>query len=99
MQELYYMTASAKPLVKRTEKDQQLLQQFGENLKKLRESKSISQEHFAYEAGFSRSYYTEVENGKRNISLLNIVKIASLLDIELNELLPIKNRKPQNGKK
>ena len=99
MQELYCMAESKKIKITRTEKDQKLLEHFGENLKKIRAAKDISQEHFAYEAGFSRSYYTEVENGKRNISLLNIVKIANLLDVELNELLQLKNRKPQNGKK
>lgn len=63
------------------------LKKFGEELKMLRESKNLTQEALAYNAGFSRSYYTEVENGKRNISLLNIYKLADVLDVPFYEFL------------
>ena len=77
-------------MAKRIANEDFILQKFGENLRKIREKRDLSQEQVAYEAGFSRSYYTEVETGKRNISLLNILKISSLLQIELNELLKLK---------
>jgi transcriptional regulator with XRE-family HTH domain len=64
-----------------------LLKKLGESLKKIRESKSITQEVLSYEAGFSRSYYTEVENGKRNISLINLKKLSTVLGISISELL------------
>jgi transcriptional regulator with XRE-family HTH domain len=77
----------------RGENETQVLQRFGDNLRKIRESRQLSQEQVAYEAGFSRSYYTEVETGKRNISLLNMVKLCLFLQIELNELIVIKGIK------
>lgn len=92
------MAKSKKISTTRVDSDQGLLTLFGDNLRKIRSKKGFSQEQFAYEAGFSRSYYTEVETGKRNISLLNILKITSLLQVELNDLIKLKDIK-QNGKK
>ena len=59
---------------------------FGEIIKKLRLSKGISQEKFAISIDMDRTYYASVENGKRNISIVNIEKIAKGLDISLEEL-------------
>jgi transcriptional regulator with XRE-family HTH domain len=87
------MVKSKKTTSNRDEKDVHLLQIFGDNLRQIREQKDLSQEQIAYEAGFSRSYYTEVETGKRNISLLNIIRIASLLEVELSDLIQLKEFK------
>ena len=59
---------------------------FGERIKRLRLSKGISQEKFAISIDMDRTYYASVENGKRNISIVNIEKIAKGLDISLEEL-------------
>ena len=67
----------------------EILELFGKNLRAIREERGLSQEALAFEAGFSRSYYTEVETGKRNISLINIMKLATALNIELNELMKV----------
>ncbi len=66
-----------------------LLHAFGDNLKRIRESKNLTQEDIAYTAGFSRSYYTEVEQGKRNPSLLNINRLANALEVSLLVLLDL----------
>lgn len=87
------MAKSKKNSSNRADSDVQLLQIFGDNLRHIREKKELSQEQIAYEAGFSRSYYTEVETGKRNISLLNIIRIASLLEVELSDLIHLKEFK------
>jgi len=71
----------------RTKDEIMLLQGLGKTLKKIRESKSLTQEALAYESGFSRSYYTEVENGKRNISLINLKKLSVVLDVSMSEIL------------
>ncbi|MFJ7185577.1 helix-turn-helix domain-containing protein [Lysinibacillus xylanilyticus] len=60
--------------------------QFGANVKKIRTSKNLSQEKFAEIVGLHRTYITEVERGLRNVSLVNIVKIANGLDITVSEL-------------
>lgn len=66
-----------------------LLKIFGENIKRIREQKGLSQEALAFIAGLSRSYYAEVENGKRNLSLINIIKINIALEVELNKLITL----------
>lgn len=73
-----------------------ILKRFGNRLKKMRLANNFTQEELAAEAGFSRSYYTEIETGKRNISLLNIQKLAVCLDVEIKDLLDFDNT--QNGK-
>ena len=61
--------------------------QLGFKLKKLRIAKTqLSQEEFAYSIDMDRTYYSSVENGKRNISLLNIKKIADGLGVTLEEM-------------
>jgi transcriptional regulator with XRE-family HTH domain len=60
---------------------------FGKTLKTYREQQNLTQEALAFNAGFSRSYYTEVENGKRNISLINITKLSKVLGLSVSELL------------
>ena len=50
--------------------------EIGDNIRKARKQRGYSQEEFADIAGFSRSYYTEIETGKRNISVLNLIKIT-----------------------
>ena len=75
----------------RNSHDNALLELFGRNLRQIRERMELSQEQIAYEAGFSRSYYTEIETGKRNISLLNIIKICKFLKIDVNEIIQLKD--------
>ncbi|MEE1057184.1 MAG: helix-turn-helix transcriptional regulator [Acutalibacteraceae bacterium] len=59
---------------------------FGERIKQIRLSKGISQEKFALSIEMDRTYYASVESGKRNISIVNIEKIAKGLEISLEEL-------------
>lgn len=73
----------------RTKTDLELLQRFGEHLRHCRITRNLTQEELAAKAGFSRSYYTEIETGKRNISLLNLKKLADCLEISLTKLLDI----------
>ena len=58
----------------------------GERIKQIRLSKEISQEKFALSIEMDRTYYASVESGKRNISIINIEKIANGLEISLEEL-------------
>ena len=59
---------------------------FGNRLRILRTAQGISQEKFALSIDMDRTYYASVENGKRNISIKNIEKIASGFGIHLDEL-------------
>lgn len=60
---------------------------FGRRLAELRVKKRWSQERLAHESGLARSYVGGVERGKRNLSLLNIYKLAHTLNVEPYELL------------
>ena len=59
---------------------------FESHIRKLRTEKGFSQEKFALHIGMDRTYYASVEAGKRNISIINIQKIANGLDISLSKM-------------
>ncbi len=59
---------------------------FGLRLKELRAKRGMSQDAFAFSIEMARSYYAEVEIGKRNISLNNIQRIADGFGISVKEL-------------
>jgi transcriptional regulator with XRE-family HTH domain len=60
---------------------------FGQNVRLAREAKGFSQEFLAVKAGLDRTYVGGVERGERNISLLNICRLASALDITPSTLM------------
>ena len=55
----------------------------GKRVKELRNKLGISQEEFADLAGLDRTYIASVECGKRNISIVNIEKLAKALKVSL----------------
>lgn len=55
----------------------------GLRIKQLRKDKGVSQEALALLADLDRTYINSVENGKRNISIVNIEKIAIALKVSL----------------
>lgn len=57
----------------------------GNRIKELRGIKEMSQKDLAYASDLDRSYITSVENGQRNISIVNIEKIAVALGVTLKE--------------
>ena len=60
----------------------------GKQIRKVRESRDISQEDFAAQAGMGRSYYGGIERGERNVAALNLMRIAVALNCEVGELFP-----------
>lgn len=58
----------------------------GSRIKEIREEKSISQKDLAYTANLDRSYIASVESGQRNISIVNLEKIANALEVTLCDL-------------
>jgi len=55
---------------------------FGRNLRRARQARGYSQEELAERAGLHRTYVGSVERGERNVSLKNIVALASALQID-----------------
>jgi len=64
----------------------EIMEKFGKRVKDLRLKLGISQEELAYRADLHRTYISSVEMGKRNISLINIQKIAKALKCEIIDL-------------
>ncbi len=57
----------------------------GQRIKELREKAEMSQKDLAYTADLDRSYIASIENGQRNVSIVNIEKIANALNVTLRE--------------
>ena len=64
-----------------------ILIQFGDNIRKVRTSKNISQEALADLAGLHRTYIGMIERAERNITLINIEKLAKALAVDITNLL------------
>ena len=63
-----------------------ITEKIGNRIRELRKETGLSQEKFAAKIGMDRTYFASVELGKRNISIVNLEKIADGLDISLAEL-------------
>ena len=61
-------------------------EKLGKAIIKLRKEQGLSQETFAYESGIDRRYMSDIENGKRNVSLDILERIAERLNIPISGL-------------
>ena len=68
---------------------------FATNLRRWRNTRGLSQDDLAYEAGVSRSYLSQLEKGSFYASLKVIGRLAEALEVEPAELLrmPSQQRK------
>lgn len=57
----------------------------GQRIKALREKANMSQKDLAYSSDLDRSYIASVESGQRNVSIINIEKIAKALNVTVKE--------------
>lgn len=60
---------------------------FGIRVRECRKKKNLSQENLALACGLDRTYIGGVERGERNISLINIHKIAFALGVSPGDLV------------
>ena len=67
-------------------RDTQIQKRFGKRLRELRKQKGLSQEALAFMCDLDRTYIGGVERGERNISLINIDRIARALDVKAKDL-------------
>lgn len=66
--------------------DPEILKKFGERVRQLRKHKDISQEELAHLADLHRTYIGMIERAEKNVTLLNIQKIAKALEVKISEL-------------
>jgi transcriptional regulator with XRE-family HTH domain len=59
----------------------------GQNVRRLREAKGLSQEAYAEEAGIHRTYVSDIERGKRNPTITVVEKLAIPLGVSAGALL------------
>lgn len=70
-----------------------LKEEFGQKIKSLREQKKFSIEYLANIANIDRTYISDIEKGKRNVSLLIIEKLSKALDVSIQDLFDYTNEK------
>ena len=64
----------------------EILIKFGNRVRELRKLKNLSQEELAFRADVHRTYIGMIERAEKNITLLNIEKIANALKVSINDL-------------
>lgn len=74
--------------------EHEILNIFGENVRYYRRQLDISQEELADKASLHRTYIGMIERAEKNITLLNMEKIANALKVKIEDLLKHSN----NGK-
>ena len=65
----------------------------GQRIRELRKGLDISQEALAYKAEVDRTYVTDVENGRRNVSVEILEKLINALEISFTEFFNAKEFK------
>ena len=63
---------------------------FGERLREIRRKKVVSQAALAEQAGLHRTYVSSIERGERNISIVNIAKLAEALEVPIRDFFTVK---------
>lgn len=66
--------------------NKKVLISFGEKVRLLRKERNLSQEELSFKANLHRTYIGMIERAEKNITLVNIEKIAKALNVELKEL-------------
>lgn len=64
-----------------------ILSKFGQRVREERQKQGLSQEELAERAGVHRTYIGMIERAEKNITLINIEKIANALALPIDELM------------
>lgn len=63
------------------------LKKFGARVRSLRNQVGMSQEKLAELAEIHRTYVSGIERGERNVSLINIMRLANALGVSISKLM------------
>ncbi|SFQ99233.1 MULTISPECIES: helix-turn-helix domain-containing protein [unclassified Paenibacillus] len=66
--------------------DKEVLKLVGARIRVLRKERGLSQEALGEKGGFHFTYIGQIERGEKNVSLINVAKIAKALDVNLIQL-------------
>lgn len=64
----------------------------GQNIRKIRRDKDLTQEYMAFEMGISQKAYSDIENSKVKINLDILTKISSILEIRPSDICSISDQ-------
>ncbi|HVS38911.1 MAG TPA: helix-turn-helix transcriptional regulator [Gemmataceae bacterium] len=67
-------------------------ERFGDAVRARREELGLTQEDLAGKAGIHRTYLSDIERGGRNVSLVNIERVALALDVSMSDLFRLAER-------
>jgi transcriptional regulator with XRE-family HTH domain len=67
----------------------EILLPLGRAIREYRESLAISQEKLADRCGFDRTYISMLERGRRNPTLINLIRLAKGLETPVSHLLKV----------
>lgn len=83
---LLHTISSFTPLQFNSMENKEVLIQFGLRVRQLRKERSLSQEELSFKANLHRTYIGMIERAEKNITLVNIEKIANALNVDIKEL-------------
>ncbi|KMQ59529.1 XRE family transcriptional regulator [Chryseobacterium angstadtii] len=69
----------------------------GQNIRKIRRSKDLTQEYMAFEMGISQKAYSDIENSKVKINLDILTKISGILEIKPSDICSISHKCGTDG--
>ena len=84
---------SKKCILKLSSMKREILIKFGNKVRKERAKLGLSQEGLAYKAEVDRTYVTDVENGRRNVSLEILERLIKALNVSFTEFFNSKEFK------
>jgi len=67
--------------------EQKILETFGFNFKMYRTKLKLSQDDIVDKTGMSKSYISNIENGKHNLSLINALKLSDAVGKNIESML------------
>lgn len=69
----------------------------GLNVQRIRRELGLSQEELSFRSGFTRGYISSLEAGRRNITILSLVKLADSLGTSVDQLIRTPNGRRSEG--
>ncbi|AUS25931.1 helix-turn-helix domain-containing protein [Paenibacillus sp. P2(2022)] len=75
--------------------DKEVLKLVGARIRVLRKEKGLSQEALGEKGGFHFTYIGQIERGEKNVSLINVAKIAKALEVNLVQLFSYVSEDPK----
>jgi len=72
---------------------QEIVIKFGEKVRTIRKQKGLSQEELSFRANLHRTYIGMIERAEKNITLINIEKIAIALETDIKNLMDFNDGK------